>query len=131
MPSLSLPREREFKFNDKKYTVKRMTLGQYAKFMEALEGLIPNRERLATLIEGATADRFDVVMDLLKTAPNKIADLAQIASGIPAKDVLDAYPEEIFELGRQVYDINNMKELGDRIKKALSLGQPQAQVKVH
>lgn len=66
---------------------------------------------------------------ILKTAPTKIAGLTQIASGIPAEDVLNAFPEDIFEFGNHVYEINNMKDLGDRIKRALSLGRPPVQVK--
>ena len=127
MGSITLSKERKIEFNDKTHVIRRMTLGQYARFMEVLEEIIPNREQLVLLIEGATADRFEVVMGLLKNAPSKIADLAEIASGIPSDEILAAYPEELFALGQQVYDLNNMKELGDRIKKALSLGQPVAQ----
>ena len=126
MPTIALSREKEIKFNEKSYVVKRMTLGQYARFMEVLQEVIPGREKLVTLIEGATADRFEVVLDMLKTAPGKISELAHIASGIPSEDVLNAYPEELFELGNQIYQINNLGELGGRIKKVLSLGQAQA-----
>jgi hypothetical protein len=122
MPSAMLSREEKISFNEKDYAVKKMALGQYAKFSEKLEELLPNKAAMLALIQGSPADRIETILSLFKAAPEKLAELTSIASGISRDEILDATPDEVLDLLETVYRINEIDKLGERVKKVLSLG---------
>jgi hypothetical protein len=126
MPTVAVSREQKLEFNNKTYLVKKMTLGQYAKFSQKLEELLPDKEQMEALMVGEPAERIQALMDLFKRAPVRFAELMEIASNIPLEQLLEATPDEVFDLAGVVYEFNEIDRLGDRIKKVLSLGALQA-----
>jgi hypothetical protein len=127
MPTIAVSRERRIEFNDQTYTIKKMTLGQYAKFSQKLEELLPDRQHMEALMTGEPAERIQAMMDIFKNAPMRFAELIEVAANIPVERLLEASPDEVFDLAGIVYEFNEIDKLGDRIKKVLSLGNLQAE----
>jgi hypothetical protein len=126
MPTVAVSREQKLEFNGRTHLLRKMTLGQYAKFSQKLEELLPDRAQMQALLAGEPADRVQALMDLFKRAPERFAELMEVATGIPVEQLLESTPDEVFDLAAMVYEFNEIDRLGDRIKKVLSLGALQA-----
>lgn len=116
-------KEKKVSFAGKDYVIRKMALGKYADFSEKLEQLLPNKEEIATMIRGEAGDRIEVIMRLFKSAPRTFAELIHIATGVPEKELLEALPEEVMDLAEEVYQLNEIDKLGERVKKVLRMGQ--------
>jgi hypothetical protein len=117
----------EIRFAERPFQVRKMSLGQYAEFSAKLEELLPSREDMESLIQGSAADRMQMVMAIFKRAPLRFGELMHIATKIPLETLMEATPDEVLDLAEQVYQLNGIDQLGERVKKVLSLGQTGAQ----
>lgn len=100
--------------DDKKVTIEKLPLHKYSEVLKALHEL-PKK------VEGLTNATSD---DVLKELPNLIAtslpevmEILAIATPLSVEDIAVLGLDEVVKLALAVYEVNNYKDIYDRIKK--------------
>lgn len=63
-----------------------------------------------------TADVIGAVVELVRTAPDKVAAAFALATDATADLILDATPRELLALGQEVWDLNNLADILGKAK---------------
>lgn len=115
MQSTMMPEGIPVKFKGQEYRLVPVSLRKIKAFIEKV-AVIFSLAELETLMASGEPSR---AMQKLQEAPDTLAELVEIAAGIPKEEALDATLHEAVDIVFKAIEINNaVKILTDAIKKA-------------
>lgn len=116
MQSVMMPDGVPVQFRGKTYHLKQVSLRQIKSFLQKVASIFALAE-IETML--ASADGMARAVERLQEVPETLADLVEIASGIPREEALEGNLEEAVALVFKAIEVNNaVKILSSAIKKA-------------
>ena len=112
------------KINEKEFEVKKLALGRYAEFLEALEKL--PKEAIGEIwgldkVKDDDAQTLVRVLSILRQAKDQVFQVLSIATNVPVKVLIDeAGIDDAAKLIKAVFEVNDFKlvknEIGALVK---------------
>jgi len=97
--------------------VKKIALGDFAKLATMIDDLMASGAKIGDLTSN---DGSRALIEIMKTAPEKIADIVVLVSTFEKDQILSADMESIFELLTEAFALNNLvKMFSGAVKKAM------------
>lgn len=119
MESKVLPKTTEVEFAGKTVVLRKLTLGKYAELSRMISSL-GTAVDLEAFSSEDTAKIMKSVLTLLETAPEKIAEIGELISGVEKQILLDSEAEEVIDLIVAGWKLNNVIALfKDTAKKVM------------
>lgn len=113
------PRTRSVQVSGKTVEVRELSLRKIGQLAGIVGELAAPGGPVERLRSQETVDVIGAVVELIQTAPDKVAAAFALATDAPADLILDATPRELLALAQEVWDLNN---LGDLLGKAKAPG---------
>lgn len=105
------------KFSDNELIIKKLPIGRYAELLRQLKKL---PKVLKTLPEINTSTILEALPDILAESEDDFFGLINIATDIPVDELKKYGLNEIVDIVIAVFEVNQYKEVYEKIKKALS-----------
>lgn len=117
MQSLIKMEQVVLKFSDNELIIKKLPIGRYAELLRQLKKL---PKVLKTLPEINTSTILEALPDILAESEDDFFGLINIATDIPVDELKKYGLNEIVDIVIAVFEVNQYKEVYEKIKKALS-----------
>lgn len=123
MESVLISKEKRVQFNGQEVVLKRMNLRQFKLVADHVEDLKKNVD-LDALDNGSTTEIMKAVADLLRTVPDKAAQILHMVTGVDVERIMEADMDEVMTLALHAWQHNNLKTVWGEVQKKVN--SPQA-----
>lgn len=126
MESVILPPGKKVSFNGKEYQVKPLPIRKYKVLLEKVAEIVDLSDLKALM--GEESANSGVALRKFADAPDKLAEICELATGITKDEVLDGDIEQVIGLLIATIQVNNIiKVFTDAIKKIKGSAGEEAQ----